>query len=166
MESQSPLSPQKNRPSAYASALRALAARRLTETQLWARLERKSFPHEEIATAVAACKREGYLDDKLFAELYVQGARKAVGDARMVAALISKGIDRDVALDSVRASPADERERCMAALTSLMRRRPELGYPSAARALERLGFPASTIYAILRERIGSGNEVMAKSEPP
>jgi regulatory protein len=140
--------------SAKLAALRALAQRRLTEAQLWSRLERKNFAGDEVAAAVAACKREGYLDDKLYAELYVNGARKAVGNARMVAALISKGIDRDVACASVAANPADERERCVAALASLMRRRPQMSYPSAARALERLGFPASIIYAILRERIG------------
>ena len=132
-----------------------MAQRRLTESQLWARLERKGYPDEEIEDAVAACKREGYLDDKLYADLYVTGARKAVGDARMIAALTAKGIDRDVALVSVQHGPLDERARCNAALDALERRRPELSYPSAARSLERLGFPASLIYAILRERIGS-----------
>jgi len=107
----------------------------------------------EIASAVEACKRAGYLDDKLYAELYVNGARKAVGNARMVAALIAKGVDREVARDSVASAPASESERCEAALCALQRKRPDIGYPSAARALERLGFPASTIYAVLRARI-------------
>ncbi|HEY1729784.1 MAG TPA: regulatory protein RecX [Candidatus Baltobacteraceae bacterium] len=138
------------------SALRSLAQRRLTEAQLWSRLERKGFQDDEIADAVARCKRDGYLDDKLYAELYVTGTRKAVGDARMVAALTAKGIDREVAFVSVQRGPLDERTRCNAALETLQRRRPEISYPSAARSLERLGFPASLIYAILRERIGSG----------
>ena len=146
---------QTKRSSAYVSALRSLAQRRLTEAQLWARLERKGFEDDEIADAVARCKNDGYLDDKLYAELYVTGARKAVGDARMIAALTAKGIDRDVAFVCVQTGPLDERARCNAALDALRRRRPELSYPSAARALERLGFPASLIYAILRERIGS-----------
>ena len=135
--------------------MRVLAQRRLTEAQLWARLERKGYEHDEIARAVEACKRDGYLDDKLYAELYVHGARKSVGDMRMVAALIAKGIDRDVARESVAAAPASERERCAAALSALERKRPDIGYPSAARALERLGFPASTIYAVLRARIAT-----------
>lgn len=137
------------------SALRALARSRLTEAQLWTRLEVRGFSDDEIAGAVAACKREGYLDDKLYAELYVHGTRKPVGDARLVAALVAKGIDREVARESVGGGPLDERTRCEAALDSLQRRRPEIGYPSAARALERLGFPASLIYAVLRARIGS-----------
>jgi regulatory protein len=137
------------------SALRSLAQRRLTEAQLWSRLERKGFEDDEIADAVARCKSDGYLDDKLYAELYVTGARKAVGDVRMIAALTAKGVDRDVASVSVQRGPLDERVRCNAALDTLQRRRPEISYPSAARSLERLGFPASLIYSILRERIGS-----------
>ena len=137
------------------SALHALASRRLTEAQLWARLERRGYLDTEIAETVASCKRDGYLDDKLYAELYVHGTRKPVGDVRLIAALVAKGVDRDVARHSVTSGPRGERERCTTALDALRRRRPEISYPSAARALERLGFPASLIYAILRERIGS-----------
>ena len=133
--------------------MRALAQRRLTEAQLWTRLERKGFAHEAIAAAVVSCKRDGYLDDKLYAELYVVGGRKSVGDARLVAALVRRGIDRTVAQDSIRAAPRDERQRCSAAFDAVRRKRPEIGYPSAARALERLGFPASIIYETLRARI-------------
>ena len=147
--------------SARLAALRALAQRRLTEAQLWSRLERKGFLDDAIAAAVASCKRDGYLDDKLYAELYVHGAgaRKAVGDVRLIAALIAKGIDAQIARTSVDAAPARERERCVAALDSLERRRPGIGCPSAARALERLGFPASLIYAVLRERITASSVI-------
>lgn len=140
--------------SAKSAALAALAQRRLTESQLWAKLQRKGYEHDEIASAVETCKRGGYLDDRLYAELYVHGARKAVGNARLVAALIAKGIDSEVARSSVDAAPRVETERCTDALIALERRRPGLNYPAAARALERLGFPASVIYAVLRERIG------------
>lgn len=141
--------------SAKSTALAALAARRLTEAQLWSKLERKGFEHEEISAAVEACKHAGYLDDKLYAELFVHGARKAVGNARMVAKLIAKGIDSDIARRCVAEAPGTESERCDAALSALQRKRPDIGYPSAARALERLGFPASTIYGVLRARIGA-----------
>ena len=142
---------------AQLAALRILAQRRLTEAQLWSRLERKGFPDAAIAAAVESCKRDGYLDDKLYAELYVHGARKAVGDSRLVAALIAKGIDPQTARTSVSAAPSGERDRCVTALESLEHRRPGIGYPSAARALERLGFPASLIYSILRGRIGTSS---------
>lgn len=128
--------------------------RRLTESQLWTKLERKGYEHDDIASAVEACRRGGYLDDRLYADLYVHGARKAVGNARLVAALIAKGIDSEAARSSVDGAPRGESERCADALATLERRRPGINYPAAARALERLGFPASVIYAVLRERIG------------
>jgi regulatory protein len=136
---------------AYVSALRSLARQRLTESQLWNRLERKKYEDEEIRAAVQRCRAEGLLDDKLFAHLYVAGSRKALGDARLVAELVRKGVDRDAARDAVRVAERDETARCVAALEKLFRTKPQTSYPSAARALERFGFPAPLIYRTLRD---------------
>ena len=59
--------------SAYVSALRFLAQRRLTEAQLWQRLDRKGFAESAIREAVERVRRDGFLDDKLYAKLYVEG---------------------------------------------------------------------------------------------
>ncbi len=137
---------------ARAAALKLLALRRLTESQLWTKLAAKGYPEPEIAEAVASCKRDGFLDDALFATLYVDGKRKAVGNARLVAELVRRGIDRESAQSTVAASERDEASRIAAAYDRVMRSKPNASYQSAARALERLGFPTALIYRTLRER--------------
>ena len=138
------------RSSARVSALRMLAARRLTEAQLWSRLERKGHADEAIRDALEFARRHGYLDDALFATLYVEGKRKAVGDARLVAALVKRGIAREAATRTVALAEHGESERITRAYELMVRRRPAISYPSAAKALERLGFPTPLIYRHLR----------------
>ncbi len=138
--------------SARVAALALLARRRLTEAQLWQKLQARGYDDEAIAAAVATCKRDGYVDDRLYAALYVEGARKPVGDARLRAELVRRGIAPDAAGAVVAAAPDDERARLNAACDRLERTHPQLSYPSLARRLERLGFPASEIYRALRER--------------
>ncbi|MGA2394491.1 MAG: regulatory protein RecX [Candidatus Lustribacter sp.] len=132
------------------AALALLAQRRLTEAQLWKKLAARGYEHDEIAAAVAACKADGYIDDRLYAALYVEGARKAVGDARLCADLVKRGIDREAALGVVADAEVDEAARIEAAYGKIRRVSPQLAYPSIARKLERLGFPSSLIYRTLR----------------
>jgi regulatory protein len=137
---------------ARVTALRMLAQRRLTEAQLWARLERRGFSAEETRVAVQSVKRDGFVDDALFARLFIDGKMKALGNARLVAELVRRGIDRDAARNSVATAERTESQRLDIAVEKLFRTRTSLSYPSAARVLERLGFPASGIYRALRAR--------------
>ncbi len=135
----------------------------MTEAQLWAKLARRGYDDAEIGAAVAACKTDGFVDDGLFARLFVDGRTKAVGDARLVAELVRRGIDRDAAQRSVVNAERLEDERLALAVDKLFRTRPGLSYPSAARALERLGFPTAGIYRHLRALAASGGRVREDS---
>jgi regulatory protein len=141
-----------------------LAQRRLSESQLWERLARRGYPDDDIRSAVESCKRDGFVDDALFARLFVDGRVKAVGNSRLVAELVRRGIDRDAAKASVASAERDQEERLGSAIDKLFRTRSNLSYPSAARALERLGFPASAIYRRLRERVRAGGWAGAEDE--
>ncbi len=138
--------------SARLTALRILAARRLTESQLWQRLTRRGYDEVEVRAAVASCIADGFIDDALFAKLFIDGRPKAVGNARLIAELVRKGIDRSAAQRAVAEAEREEPERLEAAIEKLFRTRPTLSYPSAARSLERLGFPTHAIYRELRVR--------------
>lgn len=116
------------------TALRMLAARRLTEAQLWTRLVRRGYADGEIGEAVASCRAAGFLDDALFAQLFVDGRTKAVGDSRLIADLVRRGISREAAQQTVAAASSAQNERLDRAIEKLLRTRPLLSYPSAARA--------------------------------
>jgi SOS response regulatory protein OraA/RecX len=128
-----------------------LAQRRLTEAQLWKKLVARGYDDDEAEYAVESCISSGYVDDRVFAALYVEGARKAVGDSRLTADLVKRGIDRESALAVVADAPIDQSGRIELAYEKIRRTQPNLSYPSIARKLERLGFPSSLIYRALRE---------------
>ncbi|HZV77862.1 MAG TPA: regulatory protein RecX [Candidatus Babeliales bacterium] len=136
--------------SAYSVALGFLARQRCTQARLWQHLERKGFDEATARAAIERCNSEGLLDDRLFARLYVERRRRPIGNERLIGELVRRGIDGEAAAEAVALLDEDEGVRCAAAFERLLSKHPTIAYPSAARRLERLGFPAATIYRILR----------------
>src|SRR5579863_2809817 len=118
---------------AYSAALAFLARQRCTEARLWQHLEKKGFDDDAARHAVERCKSEGFLDDRLYARLYVEGRRKPVGNGRLVGELVRKGVDGEAAAEAVASLERDEGSRCSAAFARLRDTNPELSYSSAAR---------------------------------
>jgi SOS response regulatory protein OraA/RecX len=75
---------------------------------------------------------------------------QAVGDRRLVADLVKRGIEYELARSLVEQSSLSEGERLIAAYGKVLRARPRCSMPTAAQALERQGFAASTVYRFLR----------------
>jgi SOS response regulatory protein OraA/RecX len=75
---------------------------------------------------------------------------QSVGDRRLVADLVKRGIQHDLARSLVEQSRLSEEERLIAAYAKVLRARPRCSMPTAAQTLERRGFAASTVYRFLR----------------
>ncbi len=136
---------------AWRRALQLLARRRMTAARLRERLRDEGYDHADVEATIERCLQERLLDDRLFARFYVESRSSPRGDARLTAELVQRGIDPDEAAEAVRDATPPEESRCAEALARLLRSRPRLTYPAAARALERRGFPATVIYRVLRD---------------
>ena len=145
-----------SRPSSatLAAAVRLLAVKRSTKAQLTQKLRDRGHAEDEIREAVAECERLGYVDDRTFANLYVRSVldRKPVGRMRLLHALLTQGVDGDLAHEVIDAFADDESERIDRALAKLEALRPQDSYGQLGRRLERMGFTAPTIFRALRKR--------------
>ncbi len=139
---------------AVAAAVRLLAARRLTKTQLAQKLRERGYSSEAVQEALSECEREQYLDDRTFAQLYVKRVldRKSIGRMRLMRELVHQGIDGGMAREVLDELDEDESERIDRALVKLEAMRPQDQYGQLARRLERLGFTAPEIARALRRR--------------
>lgn len=137
--------------SAYDRAVKLLARRTHFRREIEVKLAQRGYPPEEIGEALERLESRRYLDDAEAARQYVSGklARGGWGRARLLAELDARGVERGVA-GAVLGDllPGDDLE----AAREEARRHAAKAPAALARRLERRGFSASSIAAVLRER--------------
>jgi len=138
----------------FLTALRMLAAKRLTRAQLRKKLRDRGFADEAIRDAVEECERRQYLDDRTFAQLFVANAieRKPVGQMRLVRELIKQGVDGDLAREMAAQAESGEDERLERAIQKFEASRPGERFDRLARRLYALGYTPPAVSRALRRR--------------
>ena len=149
---------------AYRAGLRALATRGRARRDLGRRLIHKQHPPQAVEQALARLETRGLLDDRRFAVEYA--ARRAAGGrgpARLITDLLTRGIDRNVAVTAVSEALVEEgvdlgrttravaarRAAQLADLPRTVRKRRLLAY------LARRGYRAGEVKELVEELCGA-----------
>jgi regulatory protein len=142
------------------AGLRALATRGRARRDLRRRLIQKQHPPRAVDAALARLDAQGLLDDRRFAVEYAaRHAARGRGAARLVADLLSQGVDRAVAETAVSEALVEEgidpdrtlravatrRASQLAALGAAVRKRRLLAY------LARRGYRAAEVKDLVEE---------------
>lgn len=146
------------RPSAYARAVRLLAARAHFRAEVARKLAARGYPEEEIAAALDRLAAEGYLDDEAAAKSFVASrlGKGALGRARLAAELQARGAAAEAIAAALAELPSDDlpaaREAAARYVQSQRSQRGGQADPGAlARHLSRKGFSRRAIVTLLRE---------------
>lgn len=137
-------------------ALRYLASREHTRSQLTMKLHRKGYREVEIDAALGYLESLRLLDDRRFAEVWLRTrlSRRGEGPAVLLAGLMSRGVSRDVALETIRLQLEDtSEEELLCRAIEKLQRRGKTGM-SLIQALLRRGFSSDSI----RKKLKSGNQ--------
>ncbi len=150
------------------TALRMLAGKRLSKAQLAKKLRDRGFAPDVVRDAVAECERRRYIDDRTFAQLFVESAveKKAIGPLRLMRDLLKQGIDADLAREVVAQTEPGHDERLERAIRKLEASRPGERFDRLARRLVTQGFTAPAIARALRERAARGLVLEELEEMP
>ncbi|MSO22196.1 MAG: RecX family transcriptional regulator [Acidobacteria bacterium] len=145
----------------YAGALRALTRRPFPTRELEQKLLRSCTDAAAVNRVIERLKTSGYLDDRKFAESFIQSRlhHKAQGRARIERELCTRGLSPNLIREELeKAYPAEaEREPLQHALDRKLK---SLSLPMDAKKLSRLynhllrrGFPGEAIRLELRRRL-------------
>lgn len=126
-----------------------------TEAQLRRKLEESEYPKEAVESAIAYVTSYGYLDDRRYAEHYIEWKKQEKGKARLKMELVQKGISREI-IEEVLESTDFGETREMIRQIILKKRKTDIPMNEKEKQriygfLMRKGFSSSDILAVMRE---------------
>ena len=126
-----------------------------TEAQLRRKLEESEYPKEAVESAIAYVTSYGYLDDRRYAEHYIEWKKQGKGKARLKMELVQKGISREIIEEVLEATDFGE-TREMIRQIILKKRKTDIPMNEKEKQrlygfLMRKGFSSSDILAVMRE---------------
>ena len=126
-----------------------------TEAQLRRKLEESEYPKEAVESAIAYVTSYGYLDDRRYAEHYIEWKKQGKGKARLKMELVQKGISREI-IEEVLESTDFGETREMIRQIILKKRTTDIPMNEKEKQriygfLMRKGFSSSDILAVMRE---------------
>ena len=125
------------------------------EAQLRRKLEESEYPKEAVESAIAYVTSYGYLDDRRYAEHYIEWKKQGKGKARLKMELVQKGISREI-IEEVLESTDFGETREMIRQIILKKRKTDIPMNEKEKQrlygfLMRKGFSSSDILAVMRE---------------
>lgn len=132
-----------------------------TEAQLRRKLEESEYPKEAVESAIAYVTSYGYLDDRRYAEHYIEWKKQGKGKARLKMELVQKGISREI-IEEVLESTDFGETREMIRQIILKKRKTDIPMNEKEKQrlygfLMRKGFSSSDILAVMREEEWQNN---------
>lgn len=142
-------------PDAFEAAVRLLALRPHSALELRRKLRRRGCPREEVDAALERVRDLGYQSDAGFAESLVRARTTSRGRVAMAADLAARGVDRAVAAEALsEVTPEVELE----AARRVASRMSAVDPARLGGRLQRRGFSAETVRAVMRERAAARGE--------
>ena len=145
------------REAAMAAALRLLGQRARSVAELRTRLLRRDYSPAVVERVVARLKELRYLDDAAFAQRWVETRQRTSprGAALLQRELRQHGIADHVAEQAVASAAGDSYAQASRAAAPRLARLARADFETFARRLggflTRRGFPASVVYAVVRD---------------
>ncbi len=145
------------REAAMAAALRLLGQRARSVAELRTRLLRRDYSPAVVERVVARLKELRYLDDAAFAQRWVETRQRTSprGAALLQRELLQHGIADHVAEQAVASAAGDSYAQASRAAAPRLARLARADFETFARRLggflTRRGFPASVVYAVVRD---------------